>query len=634
MNILSVENLSKTYGEKNLLTHVSFGIDDGDRIGLIGVNGAGKSTLMKMIAGLEWPDAGNITLNGGTTVHYLPQEPVFQPGATVLSQIFYGDTPVMKALRAYEAILNRLAQQPDSGALQAELLRLQAQLEALDAWQLEHEAKGILTRLGITDFNAVADTLSGGQRKRIALARALIQLADLLILDEPTNHIDDESALWLETYLQKRKGALFMVTHDRYFLERVVNRIFELDHGRLYSYPGNYQAFLEGKLAREDAERASENKRQNFLRNELEWIQKGPRARGTKQKARTERYYDILEQGPTGGGAQLELSSVKSRLGNQIIELENVSKAYGERTVIRDFSYIVLRADRIGIVGPNGMGKSTLLKLMAGRLQPDSGAVTIGSTVKIGYFSQEHEALDPDKRVIDYIRDEAAYVETADGEMITAAQMLERFLFPGSLQWTPIGKLSGGEKRRLALLHTLMTAPNVLLLDEPTNDLDIPTLSVLESYLDSFPGVVIAVSHDRYFLDRVADKLFVFTAGEIEEKSGSFSDYLKARAAIDDKARSDEEAPDKRTTHTHKREVLKFTYKEQKEYETIDDKIAEAEQALAEVNRQMENAADDYGKLQDLYAEQQALETKLEALMERWTYLNERAEEIERSRQS
>lgn len=636
MNILSAENVYKSYGDKVLVDSVSFGIEEGDRIGLIGVNGTGKSTLLKLVAGLESPESGTVTLGGRIVVHYLPQEPVFDPAATVLEQVFYGDTPVMRLLRQYEETLDAVSQASHTSDQQAKLIRIQTQLDEMDAWQLEHEAKVILTKLGITDFRAVVGTLSGGQRKRIALARALIEPSDLLILDEPTNHIDNESIVWLEAYLQKRQGALFMVTHDRYFLDRVVNRIFELDGGKLYRYPGNYNTFLETKLEREAQLRSSEDKRQNFLRNELEWIKRGPKARGTKQKARTNRYYDVLEQSPDVGTEGLDISVARSRLGKTVIELQNVSKGYAAHPLIQDFTYIVLRYDRIGIVGPNGSGKSTLLKLMTGKHVPDSGSVVVGSTVKIGYFSQEHEEIDGSQRVIEYIREEAEYVETADGENISAAQMLERFLFPGSLQWTPIAKLSGGEKRRLALLRMLMSAPNVLLLDEPTNDLDIPTLSVLESYLEDFPGAVIVVSHDRYFLDRVVEKVFSFERnGHISKQFGNYSEYL-AHRPVDSETTPVARTPETETGDVQQptRTTLKFTYKEQKEYEGIDERIAETEQSLRDTTKQMEGAGGDYEQLQTLYANQQTLESLLSELLERWTYLNERAEEIAQNRRS
>lgn len=634
MHLLSAEHIHKMYGEKILLDDVSFGIDEDDRIGLIGVNGTGKSTFLKIIAGLEWPDAGKITPSSHVLVHYLPQNPEFEQTSSVLDQVFYGDRPVMKLLRDYQRVVDALASDPGDTRLQDKLIRMQSALDSMNAWALEHEAKIILTQLGIRDFEAVVGTLSGGQRKRVALARALITPCDLLVLDEPTNHIDNQMAAWLESYLQKRKGALLMVTHDRYFLDRVTNRIFELDYGHLYRYEGNYNTFLAGKVQREAQERASEEKRQNFLRNELEWISRGPRARGTKQKARTERYYDVLENTPESSKETLDLSTPASRLGNTVIELHQVTKGYHGPAVINNFSYILLRNDRIGIVGPNGSGKSTLLKLMAGKHMPDNGRVVIGSTVKIGYFAQEYEEMDGSQRVIEYIREVAEYVQTADGHTITAAQMLERFLFPGHLQWTPLAKLSGGERRRVALLRTLMEAPNVLLLDEPTNDLDIPTLAILESFIDDFQGAVVAVSHDRYFLDRIVDKIFAFEGqGNIIEHLGDFSSYLDAKVV--EEVVSQKPLPSAIVIHAtgdEKKPALKFTYQEQKEYDQIDGVIADAEQRLAIVTQKMQQAGGDYAKLQTLYDEQKALEAKLDLLLERWTYLNEFAEKIQNSK--
>ncbi len=636
MNILSAENIYKSYGDKILLDRVSFGIEDGEHIGLIGVNGAGKSTLLKLIAGKEWPESGTLILGGKVIVHYLPQEPTFAPNVGVLGQVFQGDAPVMKLLGRYEQTVDALAMSPEKSELQAQLMQLQIRIDEVNAWQLEYEAKTILTKLGIVNFQASVENLSGGERKRIALARALIQPSDLLVLDEPTNHIDNESAFWLETYLQKRKGALFMVTHDRYFLDRVVNRIFELDGGKLYSYPGNYNTFLETKIAREEQQRASEEKRGNFLRNELEWIKRGARARSTKQKARTDRYYEILEQAPAQQLESLEMSVASTRLGKTVINLNHVSKHYEDSFQIKDFNYIVLRQDRIGIVGPNGCGKSTLLKLMAGNEMPDSGVVTFGSTVRIGYFAQEYEEVNDNQRVIESVREVAESVEIADGQRITAAKMLERFLFPNSLQWTMIAKLSGGEKRRLALLRMLMSAPNVLLLDEPTNDLDIPTLSVLESYLDDFPGAVIVVSHDRYFLDRVAEKIFAFQGdGQISKYFGNFSDYVTLRQITPELQSRETRFATKATSSDalhQKRVAIRFTYKEQKEYDEIEGKIAQTEQFLTQVNKRMEDAGDSVELLQELYGEQQILDAKLNELLERWTYLNELAEEIERNK--
>ncbi|WDL98356.1 ABC-F family ATP-binding cassette domain-containing protein [Alicyclobacillus sp. ALC3] len=641
MNILSASEISKSYGEKTLFDQITFGIDGGDRIGLIGVNGAGKSTLLKIVAGLDSPESGTVTLGSRLTVHYLPQEPVFDAEGTVLDQVFNGDLPVMRLLRAYEQVLSSVEAGRHSEGDEATLIALQAQLDEQGAWQLEHEAKTILTQLGIFDYQAKVGTLSGGQRKRVALARALIQPSDLLVLDEPTNHIDNERVAWLESYLQKRSGALFMVTHDRYFLDRVVNRIFELERAKLFQYVGNYDTFLQTKLEREEQALASEEKRQNFLRNELEWIKRGPKARGTKQKARTERYYEILERRPSEAAQTLDVSIARSRLGNKVIELDHVTKHFDEVAVVDEFSYIVLRGDRIGIVGSNGSGKSTLLKLMADRLPPDSGSVSFGSTVKIGYFSQEHEELNGSQRAIEYIRESAEYIGTADGEMVSVSQMLERFLFPASLQWTPINKLSGGEKRRLALLKTLVSAPNVLLLDEPTNDLDIPTLTVLEAFLADFRGAVIVVSHDRYFLDNVVEKVFDCTGGgRVSVYTGNYSDYAAKRADDQTEFADPASPPAKRELRSvgstrgesKERVTLKFTYKEQKEYDEIEGRIAEADAALAEVSRQMEQTGVDVGRLQGLFAEQQSLEARLSELFDRWAYLSERAEEIERSR--
>ncbi len=644
MNILSAENLNKSYGEKTILENVSFGIDEGDRIGLIGVNGEGKSTFLKMLVGKEWPDSGTITKSGGITVHYLPQEPEFVPGVTVLEQVFAGDSPDMVLLRDYESAVEDAASSPGSQTAVDKLLRLQARMDAANAWQLEYEAKTILTKLSIHNFHASADLLSGGEKKRVALARALIQPSDLLVLDEPTNHIDDTTALWLETYLEHRKGALLMVTHDRYFLDRVANRILELHRGRLYSYEGNYEVFLEAKASRQEAEAASEAKRQNFLRNELKWISRGPRARGTKQKARTDRYHEVLSDSPDDTTLEFNPTAASSRLGKTVVEFEGVSKSYGDQVVIRDFDCILQRGDRIGIIGPNGVGKSTLLHLLAGHFGPDAGNVVVGSTVKFGYFAQEHEDLPEDKRVIESVQEIAATVVTREGERISAGQMLERFLFPSAVQWSPIRKLSGGEKRRLELLRALMTSPNVLLLDEPTNDLDIPTMSILESYLDEFPGVVVAVSHDRYFLDRVARKLWILDgSGKVNTYVGNVSEYLERQQVFEGEGTEGEvrKGRDERDVDAEKaspsarprRNAPKFTFAEQREFETIDDSIAKVEEDLREVTDGLNRAGGDYELVQELYEKQQALKEQLEKLMDRWTYLNELAEAIAKYKQ-
>ncbi|SDG21559.1 ABC-F family ATP-binding cassette domain-containing protein [Desulfosporosinus hippei] len=647
MNVLTAENLSKGYGEKVLFQDISFGIDEGEKIGIIGVNGTGKSTLLKILAGLEWPEQGKVTKGNSIRLEYLPQNPDFEETATVLQQVFKGNSPVMKLLREYELVLEKLAEKPEDSMLQQTLIGLGQQMDELDAWQLENEAKTILNKLGISKFDTIVGTLSGGQRKRVALASALINPTDILLLDEPTNHIDNDTVDWLEQYLNKRKGALVMITHDRYFLDRVVGRIFELDRGNLYPYPGNYSRFLELKAEREEQAEATERKRQNLYRNELAWMRRGAKARTTKQKARIERFEKLQEDKPLDSVERIEMPTGSSRLGKKILECREVRKGFPERgLLIKDFNYVLLRDDRIGIIGPNGSGKSTLLNLITGNLIPDSGSIDLGSTVNIGYFSQENTELDPNKRVIDEIKSIAEVIPTADGGSISASQMLERFLFPPAAQWTQIGKLSGGEKRRLYLLRILMGAPNVLLLDEPTNDLDIQTLTILENYLEDFPGAVIAVSHDRYFLDRVTDKIFLFKgAGEIQSFVGNYSDYreqvyrteqeaeqsvklaalAKTFRGID--AQAHEEKPERK-----KDRPLKMTYKEQQEYAQIDEQIAEVEGLLKKNSQEMNEAGSDFGKLTELAALQQTLEQKLDDLLERWTYLTELAERIAESK--
>jgi ABC transport system ATP-binding/permease protein len=644
MNILTVEHIAKSYGMKNLFEDVSFGIEEGEKIGLIGVNGTGKSSFLKIIAGLEQPDQGKITVGNRVTIEYLPQNPDFDPDATVLQQVFKGSSPIMQVLREYQHIMEQLSTKPDDEELQRRFFALQQQMDALDAWQFESEAKTVLTKLGITNFEDRVGILSGGQRKRIAMASALINPSDLLILDEPTNHIDHETVGWLEQYLSKRKGALLLVTHDRYFLDRIVSRILELDNGRLYSYSGNYRYFLEKKAEREEQQQALERKRQNLLRRELAWIQRGAKARTTKQKARIDRYEELQQQNPEVTTGKIDISTVSSRLGKKVFEFDHISKTFSEKCVIRDFSYIALKNDRVGIIGPNGRGKSTLLKILAGTVEPDTGKVEIGQTVKLGFFSQESDEMDPNQRVIDYIKEAGEFIPTTDGGLISAAQMLERFLFPGPVQWTPIGKLSGGERRRLHLLRILMEAPNVLLLDEPTNDLDIQTLTILEEYLDEFPGAVIAVSHDRYFLDRVADKLLIFEGdGVIRQYVGSYSEYLESSEPL---LKSNLPEVTKKTQEQHvgditnsvhppakKERPLKFSYHEQKEYEQIDSKIEQVENELQDVNNQIAKAGSDYELTQTLFNRKQELEQHLDALIERWTYLNELAERIAQQNQ-
>jgi ATP-binding cassette subfamily F protein uup len=636
MNIVSIEKLSKSYGMKNLFSNISFGIDENDKIGLIGVNGTGKSTFLKVIAGLEEADEGKVMIGSKAEVQYLSQNPDFNPLDTVLDQVFKGYSPIMKLLREYEQILVAVSHNPEDEALQQQLILLSQQMDTMNGWQLESEAKIILTQLGITDFTAKVGTLSGGQRKRIALASALIHPADLLILDEPTNHIDNDTVAWLEDYLAKRKGALLMITHDRYFLDRVVNRIIELDKGNLYGYAGNYSLFLELKMQREADQEASENKRQNLLRNELAWMRRGARARTTKQKARIERFEKLSDEKVDLSHDKVEITAGASRLGRKIIELSDVSKSFEGRKVIQKFSYIVLRDDRMGIIGPNGSGKSTLLNLVTQKLNPDSGIVEIGQTVKIGYFSQENMDMDENLRVIEYIKEEANFIPSADGGVITASQMLERFLFSPEMQWTPIRKLSGGEKRRLYLLRILMGSPNVLLLDEPTNDLDIQTLTILEDYLDEFPGAVIVVSHDRYFLDRVVEKVFAFeNDGTIKQYVGGYSDYQNTLALA---ANEEKHNPEKETgiepsqIEKPKERSRKFTFKEQKEYEEIDAVINGVENEIQIVSNRINHTGSNFTLLQELTELQQQLEKKLADLYDRWTYLNELAEEIENSK--
>ncbi|MCZ8515884.1 ABC-F family ATP-binding cassette domain-containing protein [Paenibacillus filicis] len=640
MNILTVEQLVKTYGEKVLFDHIDFQINEKERIGLVGVNGTGKSTVLKIMAGLEPVESGKLLHSNHFRVEYLPQNPAFESDSTVLEQVFYGDTPLMQALREYEWVLAELQLDPADEKRQAKLFAAQQRMDATGAWEAATQAKTVLTQLGLHDFGQRVGTLSGGQRKRVAMARVLIQPADLLILDEPTNHIDHETVEWLEEFLAKWKGALLIVTHDRYFLDRVTNRIFELDRGKLYAYEGNYAAFLEKKAERMEREAAEEDKRQNQLRRELAWLRRGAKARTTKQKARVERVIELRDRKVAGPSASMDMALGASRLGKKIMELEDVTKSYGERRLVRDFSYIVLPEDRIGIIGPNGSGKSTFLNMLAGRIQPDSGTIELGTTVKLAYYTQENVEMDEKQRVIEYIKDTAEVIRTADGEAVTAAQMLERFLFTPAQQWTPIGKLSGGERRRLYLLRTLMGEPNVLLLDEPTNDLDIQTLTILEEYLEDFPGVVITVSHDRYFLDRTADHLFVFEGdGRIRRFFGNYTEYMEAakleqkqeeqarkeaRETVSSKPQAAGDNGDKRETGRPR----KLSYKEQKEWDEIEDVIAGLEDQLEITRKRIEQAGSNFGKVNDLYREEQELTAKLEQAMDRWTELSELVEQI------
>lgn len=630
MNLLSAESISKSYSDKVLFNNINLLINDGDKIGVIGINGTGKTTLLKIIAGLENPDNGRIIKGNTVRIEYLPQNPYFDPDARVIEQVFYGESHVMKLILEYEEAV----QNPGSSA--EHIMQLTHDMDNANAWNMESEAKAVLTRLGVSDFNAKVGSLSGGQKKRIALAHALINPSELLILDEPTNHLDNDTIDWLENYLSRKKGALLMVTHDRYFLDRVANGIVELDRAILYAYKGNYSVFLEKKLEREEIEAAGEKKRQVILRKELVWIKRGAKARSTKQKARIDRFERLSEEGIDLNDEKLEISVMGSRLGRKIIEIQHIGKSFDSAKLIDDFDYIVLRNDRVGIIGPNGSGKTTLLNIIGGVLEPDSGKVEIGETVRIGMYSQDNPSFDESMRVIEYIREGAEVLTLADGSKISASQMLEKFLFPPDAQWNLIGRLSGGERRRLYLLRILMESPNVLLLDEPTNDLDIETLTILEDYLDSFQGAVMACSHDRYFLDRMAEKVFVFEGnGRIEEYTGNYS-YFKdnnIRDAEDISGKEKEKPVSKLGTSDSEQgrkqnKPLKFSFKEQKEYDEIDGVVAGLEGKIQELQARIDDASSDYTLLQQLLDEKEGIEKQLDDRMERWVYLNELADKI------
>ncbi len=525
MNLMTLENISKSYSEKILLKDISLGINEGEKIGIIGVNGTGKSTLLKIIAGVEVPDDGTIIKANRVRVEYLPQNPDYNEDFTVLQQVFKGTSSEMKLLLEYEETLTALSNNYNDN-LNSKLISFQEKIDALNLWDLESEAKAVLTKLGITNFNQKVKELSGGQRKRVSLASALITPCELLILDEPTNHLDNDTIDYLEEYLNSRRGSLIMITHDRYFLDRVSNRIIELDKGRLFSYDGNYSTFLEKKMERLALEASMEEKRQNLIRKELAWVKRGAKARTTKQKARLQRFDELVNKDTYTPDEKMDISVGSTRLGKKIIEIHHISKKFDNKVLIDDLDYTIARTDRIGIIGKNGMGKSTLIKILNGEILPDSGHIEIGETVKIGCFSQDDSHMHPDMRAIDYVKEASDYIETADGTKISASQMCEKFLFNSTMQYSFIGNLSGGERRRLHLLRTLMLAPNVLLLDEPTNDLDIATLNILEDYLDEFNGIVITVSHDRYFLDRICNKIFAYEGvGKIHIFTGNYSDY-------------------------------------------------------------------------------------------------------------
>ena len=641
MNLITLENISKSYSEKILANNVSLGINEGEKIGLIGVNGTGKSSFLKIVAGVEEPDEGTVTKGNRVRIEYLAQTPDYDDNATVLEQVFKGNSDEMRILREYEELLEKI----DKGEVKENdserLIKLQGKIDALNLWDMESEAKNVLTKLGITNFEEKVGNLSGGQKKRIMLAAALITPCELLILDEPTNHLDNETISWLEEYLNSRKGALLMITHDRYFLDRVTNRILELDRGRLFSYDGNYSVFLEKKMERIAIEKASEEKRQNLMRKELAWVRRGAKARTTKQKARLQRFDELVNQEGFIENENIEISVMGTRLGKKIIEIEHLNKSFGDKKIVDDFNYIVLRSDRIGIVGPNGIGKSTLMGMIEGKVKPDSGEIIKGETVKIACFSQEDTHMHPEMRAIDYIKEAGEYLQTATGERITASQMCEKFLFDGTLQWTMIGMLSGGERRRLHLLRVLMEAPNVLLLDEPTNDLDIETLNRLEDYLDDFGGVVITVSHDRYFLDRICNKIFSYEGnGKIDIYTGNYGDYLlsKEEEVVNNKEK--EVAVDKNKKepsvdkNKNKGKVLKFSFKEQREFETIDEEIMTLEEKIEELDSLMAKHASEYGRLQELMEEKSKVEEELAFKYERWEYLNELAAQIEENKKN
>ena len=622
MNLLTVDHVTKVFTQRKIFEDASFYLQEQEKVGVIGINGTGKSTLLKMIAGMEEPDSGEVIYANQIVVHYLPQMPEFDPDATVLESVL-----------AYACV----------GSVHKE-----SDKDVHEMWNLESSAKSMMTKLGIYDFDEKTGHLSGGQKKRLALVAVLLTPCDVLLLDEPTNHLDAEMAEWLENYLKNYRGAMIMVTHDRYFLDSVCNRIVEVDHGKIYSYETNYSGYLEARAQRIESMEVSERKRQAFLKKEIEWIRRGAKARTTKQKARIERYETLRDQKAVQADKQVEMSSISSRMGRTTVELSHIHKAYEDRVLIDDFSYIFLKQDRIGFVGANGCGKTTLMKMIDKRIKPDSGEVIIGQTIKIGYYTQEIEQdpsagiayMDPKLRVIDYIKNTAEFVRTQDG-LISASAMLDKFLFPPEEQYGLIEKLSGGEKRRLNLLRVLMEAPNVLILDEPTNDLDITTLAILEDYLDNYEGIVITVSHDRYFLDRVVQRIFAFEeGGQLRQYEGGYTDYRnkaiaegRLNGSADNTQTKQEvreasgEKTDAKSTWTHEKK-LKFTYKEQKEYETIEDDIAAMEERMEAIDDEMVKNAHDFVKLNELTKEKSALETSIEEKMERWAYLEELAAKI------
>lgn len=620
--VLSVAEISKVYGEKVIFDHISFSIDDTNKIGLIGINGTGKSSLLKMIAGLETTDSGQIIKTNGVSIEYLPQNPVFEEDNTVLEQVFKGESEVMKLLQEYEKTVLALEKNPQDKQLTDKLIMLNTKMDAQDAWQLESEAKAILTQLGVYNFNSKVKHLSGGQKKRIALAGALIRPCELLILDEPTNHLDNKTIDQLEEILKAKKCALLMVTHDRYFLDRVTNKILELDNGKIYEYDGNYTTFVEGKMLRESIERRMQEKAKSLFKQELEWMKKGVEARRTKQKARQERFYELQDTIQKKQEEKLEMTLATSRLGKKILEIKDLCKSFDEKIYLKDFNYIFTREDRIGIIGDNGIGKSTLLNILTEEVLPDSGIIDRGETVRIGYYTQENKELDETMRVIDFIKEKAEYIKCGDGSYVSASKMLEKFLFPPHMQYAPIGKLSGGEKRRLYLLSVLMDDINVLLLDEPTNDLDIQTLQILEEYIDQFNGPVIAISHDRYFLDKIAEKILAFEGdGKVSYYVGNYSDYKEKQPIIGEDTKEKEK---KVVVKPKQKTKVKLTYNEQREFSTIEEEIEQLEQEIQSVEEQIVTYASNYGKLNDLMKEKEKLADTLEYKMQRWEYLAEK----------
>lgn len=626
MKSILIENVTKTYGEKKLFENISFSISEKERVGLIGINGTGKSSLLKIVAGIDLPDEGEIIAPKDYRIAYSAQSPELSPELTVLNQVYAGDAPVLSLIKAYEAILIEINNDPENNQLHERLFDLQKRMDALNGWEVHTNAKTVLMKLGITNFEKKVGELSGGQKKRVALAQVLIQEPDLLILDEPTNHLDFEAVKWLEDYLSRYTGALLLVTHDRYFLDRVTNRMFELDGGNLYSYKGNYGDFLQAKAIREENEAATIDKQKNLFRRELEWIRRGAKARSTKQKARIQRF-DALDDTLANVKAKdkLDISLKGSRLGKQVFELVDASKYFEDKIILDNFNLLVKPGDRIGIIGKNGTGKSTFLNVLAGKISLDSGERVIGQTVKVAYYTQESEDMDTSKRMIEYLKETAEIIEASDGKVITAAQMLERFLFPPHTHGTIIGKLSGGERRRLYLLKILMGEPNVLLLDEPTNDLDTQTLMVLEDYLDDFKGVVITVSHDRYFLDKVAEQLlFLKGNGVIDTYYGNYSEYLEVERKEEQQIKEKSETPVQRKEPKEKK--VKLSYNEQREWASIDQDIENVEERLASIETELAETGSDFEKAAQLMKEQEQLNEKLEHLIERWSYLSEIAD--------